>query len=272
MKIAVAQLNSNDSIQGNLNQIKKIIQDSVKEKPEIIFFPENSLYFRINPTTDIEAIDLSHAAISELKHLCKQTAIAAHITTAIKDDGNVYNASFLIDKSGEAKVLYRKIHLFDIELTGQKAIRESDCFAYGADSSIFNIQDFKVGSSICYDVRFSELYSVYAKAEVDIILVPAAFLVKTGEAHWETLLRARAIESQCYVIASAQAGEHFSISSDLKRETYGHSMVVDPWGRVVSLLQTGTGVVFAELKHEEIRSVRQQIPMKNHRNHRKIDL
>ncbi|MBY0555516.1 carbon-nitrogen hydrolase family protein [bacterium] len=272
MKIAVAQLNSNDNLQGNLNQIKKIIMDSVKEKPEVVFFPENSLYFRINANTDIEAIDIGHPAIIQLEALCKQTGIAAHLTTAIKENDKVYNASFLIDKNGQTKIIYRKIHLFDIELTGQKAIRESDCFAYGAEASIFNISDFKVGSSICYDVRFSELYSIYSKAEVDIIVVPAAFLVKTGQAHWETLLRARAIESQCYVVASAQSGEHTSVSSDHKRETYGHTMVVDPWGRVISMLQTGTGVAFAELNFDEIRSVRQQIPMKNHRIHRKIDL
>ncbi|MEQ1723150.1 MAG: nitrilase-related carbon-nitrogen hydrolase, partial [Pseudobdellovibrio sp.] len=197
------------------------------------------------------------------------SGIAAHLTTAIKEDGKVFNASFMIDKSGNTELLYRKIHLFDIELAGQKPIRESDCFAYGSEPSIFNIVDFKVGSSICYDLRFSELYSVYANAEVDIILVPSAFLVKTGQAHWESLLRARAIESQCYVVASAQAGEHKSAEGGHKRETYGHSMLIDPWGRIQTVLPAGSGVVFAELEHKEISLVRQQIPM---RSHRKIDL
>ena len=120
-------------------------------------------------------------------------------------------------------------------------------------------------SSICYDIRFAELYSVYAKAEVDIILVPAAFLVKTGQAHWEVLLRARAIESQCYVIASAQAGTHHSQAGILSRETFGHSMIVDPWGDVKAFKTTEVGVVFAELSQDLIRNVRKQIPMKNHR-------
>jgi deaminated glutathione amidase len=269
MKIGIAQLNSNDDIQNNLNQIKKIILDAKIEKPEIIFFPENSLYFRITPEALIEAIDLEGPVIGELKDLCKQTSIALHLTTAIKENGQVFNASVMIDKYGFAELLYRKIHLFDIELVGQKPIRESDCFAFGSRPSIFNIGDFKVGSSICYDLRFSELYSVYAKAEVDIILVPSAFLVKTGEAHWESLLRARAIESQCYVVASAQAGEHKSALGLQKRETYGHSMLVDPWGRIQAVQAGGLGVIFSELEHKEISLVRQQIPM---RSHRKIDL
>jgi predicted amidohydrolase len=269
MKIGIAQLNSNDDIQNNLNQIKNIILGSQSEKPEVVFFPENSIYFRINPESAIEAIDLKNPVVEELKNLCKQTSIAVHLTTAIREDGRVFNASFMINTLGQVELLYRKIHLFDIELSEQKPIRESDCFSYGSKPSIFNIGNFKVKSSICYDLRFSELYSVYAKSEVDIILVPSAFLVKTGQAHWESLLRARAIESQCYVVASAQAGEHKSSSGLYKRETYGHSMLVDPWGRVQALRPSGIGVIFAELDHKEISLVRQQIPM---RSHRKIDL
>ncbi len=268
MKIGIAQLNSNDNIQENFNQIKKLILDAQSENPDVIFFPENSLYFRIDTSSAVQAINLNDQVISDLKDLCAQTQTAIHLTTAISEAGKIFNASVWIDTKHNASVVYKKIHLFDIDLHGEKAVRESDVFAHGQDPTIINIQDFKVGSSICYDIRFAELYSVYAKAEVDIILVPAAFLVKTGQAHWEVLLRARAIESQCYVIASAQSGAHWSSLNSLSRETFGHSMIVDPWGEVKALRATGVGIIFAELSLEVVQNVRKQIPM---RNHRRID-
>ncbi len=272
MKIGIAQLNSNDDAQKNLAQIKQIISQSQSQKPAMIFFPENSLYMRINPNEAVKAVSLDDAIIAELKDICAEAQIAIHLTTPIKENLEIFNASVLIDSKHHAKIIYKKIHLFDIELTDQEPIRESDAFAPGNEPVVFQIEDFKIGSSICYDIRFAELYSVYAKAEVDVILVPAAFLVKTGRAHWQVLLRARAIESQCYVIAPAQAGIHQSGLSELKRETFGHSMIIDPWGEVSAVKTDGVGIFFAELSHELIQKVRQQIPMKIHRrSHRRID-
>lgn len=269
MKIGIAQLNSNDSIPDNLNQIKKIILDAQKEKPELIIFPENSLFFRIDQAAQVQAIGLEDKVVSELKDICALTGIKIHFTTAILEAGRVFNASVLIDTSRNARIVYKKIHLFDIDLSGQKPIRESDVFAHGSAPAVLSIDEMKIGSSICYDIRFSELYSVYAKAEVDLIVVPAAFLVKTGQAHWEVLLRARAIESQCYVIASAQSGTHQSKVSELFRETYGHSMIIDPWGEIKAIRKDGVGIIFAEINRNLIEEVRKQIPM---RSHRRIDL
>ena len=269
MKIGIAQLNSNDSIPDNLNQIKKIILDAQKEKPELIIFPENSLFFRIDQAAQVQAIGLEDDVVSELKDICALTGIKIHFTTAILEAGRVFNASVLIDTARNAMIAYKKIHLFDIDLSGQKPIRESDVFTHGSEPTVLKINELKVGNSICYDIRFSELYSVYAKAEVDLILVPAAFLVKTGQAHWEVLLRARAIESQCYVIASAQSGTHQSKTGDLFRETYGHSMIIDPWGEIKAIRKDGVGIIFAEINRNLIEEVRKQIPM---RSHRRIDL
>lgn len=265
MKIGVAQLNSNDDTQQNFEQIKELVLKAQLENPEIIFFPENSLYFRINPDSDVKPISLDDQIISDLKDLCVKTNIALHFTTAVVENNKVFNASVLIDTKTSAKIIYKKIHLFDIELEGQKPIKESDVFEHGELPSIFDISGLKFGSSICYDIRFAELYSVYAKAGVDAILVPAAFLVKTGLAHWEILLRARAIESQCYIIAPTQAGVHQSVSNEFKRETFGHAMVIDPWGKIVALKMSGVDCFFVELDPELIRNTRQQIPMKNHR-------
>lgn len=266
MKFGIAQINSSDSIQENKEQIIKFLNNAQLEKPEIIFFPENSLFFRIKADEKIKAIAIDDPAFRELEQVSKKTGISIHLTTAILEDGHVFNASVLIDKQKGTTVVYKKIHLFDIELIGQQPIKESDVFIGGDSPSIVEIAGYRFGSSICYDIRFAELYSVYAKAEVDAIVVPAAFLVKTGQAHWEALLRARAIESQCYVLAAAQVGEHISTrNKNERRETYGHSMIIDPWGRVLQQNKTTTGVLFGELDRNIIKSVRSQIPMKLHR-------
>ncbi len=265
MKIALAQLNSGDEITVNLAAIEAAIDEASSEKATIVFFPENAIFFRISNSDKVKPIKLDGAEVILLSDLCKRKSIAIHFTTAIEDLDVVYNASIFIDKNGVAKKLYNKIHLFDIELTGQSPIRESDSFKHGTMPVVFEYEDFKFASSICYDIRFAELYSFYARNEVDAILVPAAFLVKTGKAHWEVLLRARAIESQCYVLAPAQYGVHKSSASSSTRETYGHSMVVGPWGEVLALKKEGVGLLFVELSKDEIKKVRTQIPMRAHR-------
>lgn len=265
MKIAIVQLNSNDSLTDNLNAIEKMTVEAAARQPAIIFFPENAFYFRINKSENVQALDLNGPEVQKLKSLCSRHQVAVHFTSAVLDGEKIFNASVLIEKNQNLNILYRKVHLFDIALSGQAPIRESDVFAHGPDAHFFEFGGFKFGSSICYDIRFAELYSQYAKAEVDVILVPAAFLVKTGEAHWDVLLRARAIESQCYVVASAQSGVHKSVRSEQFRETYGHSCLVGPWGRIEHQLASGVGVIHCELSKEEILKVRQQIPMKSHR-------
>lgn len=265
MKIAVAQLNSNDEISMNLISLQRVIVEAANNQASIVFFPENALFFRISNTDKVKPIKIDGVEVVTLSEACRNHSIAIHFTTAIEEAGVVYNASVFIDKNGTPRKLYNKIHLFDIELTGQQPIRESDSFRHGVEPVVFEYEGFKFASSICYDVRFAELYSVYAKNEVDVILVPAAFLVKTGMAHWEVLLRARAIESQCYVVASAQHGVHRSKASASTRETYGHSMVVGPWGEVLALKKEGVGLEFIEISKDEIKKVRTQIPMRSHR-------
>lgn len=265
MKIAVAQLNSTDNISENLNQMTALIQQAAKESTAIIFFPENSLFFRLKQEESVIPIRLSGSEMIQLQVLSAQTKTAIHFTSAIEDDGNVYNASVLIVPGQAPRVIYKKMHLFDIALQGQAPIRESDTFKHGVEPMVFEFGGFRFGSSICYDIRFAELYSQYVQQSVDVILVPAAFLVKTGQAHWEVLLRARAIESQCYLVAPAQAGTHRSKLHNQTRETYGHSMLVDPWGHIVDTLASGVGAFYYEISRAEIEKVRQQIPMHQHR-------
>ena len=270
MKIAIAQLTSVDNIACNFQQMKTLIHQATMQRARLVIFPENSLYMRIKEGESLHEIHWQTEEIQRLQKLAMENNIFIHITLPFKEseDKKLVNASILFSASAEesSKIVYRKIHLFDIELEGQNAIRESDVFQAGHSASTFKIDDFVFGSSICYDIRFAELYGKYVKEEVDAIVVPAAFLVKTGAAHWEVLLRARAIESQSYVLAAAQAGTHISQKNqNLKRETFGHSMVIDPWGEIIAEKKSDVGLIYVELDKKKIVSTRRQIPMKSHR-------
>jgi len=269
MRVTLVQLNSIDDIQTNLDQIINLMKSHLhlgKENQTRLFvLPENSLYFRLIEGGEIKALEASDQAFRVLEAFALKHKVNIHLTTAIKESGHVYNASVLISDSGISTVVYKKIHLFDIKLEGQKPVRESDFFKNGSEVTEFEIDGFKFGSSICYDIRFAELYLQHAKKQVDVILIPAAFLVKTGQAHWEVLNRARAIESQAYVLSPGQVGNHQTIDGQHSRQTYGHSIAVNPWGEVIHCQATGVGCFDVDLDKEKIRSVRTQIPMHNHR-------
>jgi predicted amidohydrolase len=163
-----------------------------------------------------------------------------------------------------ARVVYVKTHLFDVDVEGAPPVRESDHFVGGGGPATVELKGWKFGLSICYDLRFAELYLKYAEA-VDVILIPSAFLVPTGQAHWHVLVRARAIENQCFVAAPAQSGEHTSVASGPSRRTFGHSLVVDPWGAVLLDMEHAPGAAVVELKRDLIEKARRQIPMQGHR-------
>ncbi len=267
LSIAVAQMNSVDNIDSNLAQIEKLIFKICEvSDPRIIAFPENCLYMRILEGELIQGLELSHSCFQVLSKVAKKHKIYLHLgSVPLFIEGNLYNSSVLISPEGDLKASYQKCHLFDIQLEGGKPIKESDVFRHGDRPQTFSVGDWNIGQTICYDIRFAELFSQYASLNADIILVPAAFLVETGRAHWEILLRARAIESQVYILASAQSGVHKS-AQGVCRETYGHSMIIDPWGQVIaSVNDSNEGFALATLSKSKIESVRRQIPMKNHR-------
>lgn len=175
------------------------------------------------------------------------------------------NRSIIISADGHIAARYDKIHLFDVDLNTGESWRESSAYVGGDHPVIAQTPLGYMGLAVCYDMRFPDLFSAYAKARVDIITVPSAFTVPTGEAHWHTLLRARAIESECFVIAAAQCGSH-----EDGRETFGHSLVVDPWGAVILDMGTSPGLAFVDLDLAKIAEVRQQIPV--HQNRREITM
>lgn len=265
--VAAVQMTSVDDIDTNLKQIEQLLSEIFKSaKPRLVNLPENCLYLRLIEGEKIEGVTLAHPAFTRLAELAKRYNTHLHLgSVPLHLDGSLFNSSVLIKPTGEVLPTYQKIHLFDIQLEGQNPIRESDVFKHGNKPHVIEVDGWRIGEAICYDVRFSELFSVYADLEVDVILLPAAFLVKTGEAHWEILLRARAIESQAYLVASAQGGTHQGLRGG-QRETFGNTMIVDPWGAVVDkVAERRQGFVLATLNRSNIEKVRQQIPMKSHR-------
>jgi deaminated glutathione amidase len=265
LTVAVCEMTSIDDVDANLEQISSIIK-SVPEKQavDLFCFPENCLYMRIVEGEKVPGLELTQPVFESLMRLSKNRQAAIHIgASPIKIEGHTYNASVLVKPDGHVSSTYQKVHLFDIQLTGQKPLRESDVFSHGDKPVILDLDGWKIGQSICYDLRFSELYSYYAKQECDLILIPAAFLPKTGEAHWDILLRARAIESQAYVVAAAQGGTHRN--SGAERSTHGNSMIIDPWGKVLAHIDSRPAAKVVTLSKERIAEVRRQIPMKSHR-------
>ncbi len=265
LSVIICQMTSVDNVDENFRQIESLIH-SVSQPADIAFFPENCLYMRLKEGQAIPGVDLQHPIFEKLKALSKSKNMTLHLgSIPLREAGKLTNASVVVTADGQVNCTYRKMHLFDITLEGQAPIKESDVFNHGPEPAVLDVKDWQLGQTICYDIRFSELYSVYARKHVDAILVPAAFLVKTGQAHWEVLLRARAIESQCYIIAAAQAGVHTNAQGDV-RKTYGHSMLISPWGEI---LYAGSSdrpeAHFAVLDAGHVESVRRQIPMRHHR-------
>ncbi|MEZ0392799.1 MAG: carbon-nitrogen hydrolase family protein [Pseudobdellovibrionaceae bacterium] len=264
LTIAVCQMTSVDDVDLNFQQMEFLL-NSISKPFDLAFFPENCLYMRLKEGEKIEGLSLEAPIFTKLGEIAKKKQVTLHLgSVPLKDNGKLANASVTVFPDGKAKCTYKKVHLFDIALEGQKPIRESDVFSHGGGPSLLEAKDWKIGQTICYDVRFAELYSYYAKLGVDLIVVPAAFLVKTGQAHWEVLLRARAIESQCYVAAAAQAGTHHNRGNE--RKTYGHSVIISPWGDILAKASSDRPeVLLLDLDKFEIEKVRKQIPMQSHR-------
>lgn len=260
LKVAVVQMTSTNIIQKNFEQFWELIKQ-VPQGVDMISTPENTFFIRAHFSDEIKTLSLDDSAFQKIADYAIKNNVFFHLgSVALQKKMNIYNATVVVTPKGEIYSPYDKVHLFDIHLEGQEPTNESSLFTHGGGAAEIEILGWKIGLSICYDIRFSELYSKYKN--VDLILVPSAFLVSTGKAHWEVLLRARAIESQCYVVAAAQGGEHGG-----GRKTYGHSMVVEPWGTVILDVADDSkpSIHIVELEKSLVQKVRKQIPMHDHR-------
>jgi predicted amidohydrolase len=201
------------------------------------------------------------ATLAALRNLARRLAIYIHVgSLAIKaSPEKAANRSFLIDRRGEIAARYDKIHMFDVDLAGSESYRESNSYRPGELAMLADLPWGRLGLTVCYDLRFPALYRALAEAGASFLAIPSAFTRQTGEAHWHVLQRARAIENGCFVFAAAQGGKH-----ENGRETYGHSLIVDPWGRVLAEAAAEPGVVIAQIDPSEVVAARSRIPSLHH--------
>ncbi len=257
LKVACVQMTSGGDIDVNLENAVSLIRRAASMGAKFIATPENTCYMNALDAPFVMPKD-EQAETSLFSALAKELGITLLIGSMLvkASDNKAFNRSFLFSKSGEIIATYDKIHLFDVDLPTGESHRESDYIKAGEHAVTAPItDDFTLGASICYDLRFPHLYRNLAKSGANILSVPAAFTVPTGQAHWEVLLRARAIETGSYVIAPAQVGEH-----DGGRKTYGHSMIIDPWGGILAQQESGQGVIIADLDIEQVNKARTAIP------------
>jgi len=201
------------------------------------------------------------ATLTTLREVERKLAIYIHIGSLASKASpeKAANRSFLIDRRGEVVARYDKIHMFDVDLAGGESYRESNTYRPGELAMVADLPWGRLGLTVCYDLRFPALYRALAEAGASFLAIPSAFTRQTGEAHWHVLQRARAIENGCFVFAAAQSGKH-----ENGRETYGHSLVVDPWGRVLAEGGTEPGVVMAQIDPSEVVAARSRIPSLHH--------
>ena len=204
------------------------------------------------------------AAYESLREMARSHGVFVHGGSFVERDGDAYyNTTLAFDRTGAELARYRKIHLFDVTTPDGRSYRESDTFGAGQAVVTYRADAATIGCSICYDLRFAELFRALAEAGADVIMVPAAFTLQTGKDHWEVLLRARAIETQTYIVAAAQTGSYFEGSDE--RVSWGHSMIVNPWGHLIAQAGEGIGHASAALDLDYLSTVRARIPVARHR-------
>jgi deaminated glutathione amidase len=268
---ACVQLRCTTDTEKNLATAESQIRRAASFGAKLVATPENTSYLGPKFHKVSQAEPLDGAIGTRLAKLADELGI--HLLVGglaeqrIASDGTVdpkrcFNTSVLYGPSGDTLATYRKIHLFDVDVPGGLTISESDSIAPGADVVVAETPLGRIGMSICYDLRFPELYRKLVDDGAEIIAVPSAFTMTTGKDHWHVLLRARAIETQCWLLAPAQWGRH---DDQGKRHSYGHSLIIDPWGAVVADKGDGVGLCLAEIDCERTAGVRRSIPVGDHR-------
>lgn len=261
--IAAIQMVSSARLDDNLHKAELLIAEAVSAGASFILLPE---FFCLMGQHDTDKLDVCEAdSGGPIQQFLKETAqrhgvwlIGGSVPLASDDPARIYNSCLVFDPAGRLQARYDKIHLFGFD-NGAEVFQESDTIRPGlAKAQVFSAPFGPVGLSICYDLRFPELYR--AMGDVTLIVVPSAFTYRTGQAHWELLLRARAVENQCYVLAAAQGGRH-----ENGRRTWGHTMMVDPWGTVLDQLPEGEGVVLGRIDLEHMNRLRTALPALKHR-------
>lgn len=272
MKISAIQMNTGSAKAANLEQARDLSARAAARDhadmlvlPEVFAFMGASVEDKRAAAEELPDIgETGGEAYEALRDIARDHRVFVHGGSFVERDGDsFFNTTVAFDRVGHELARYRKIHLFDVTTPDGRDYRESDTFGAGRDVVTYDADGIRVGCSICYDLRFAELYRALAEASADVIMVPAAFTLQTGKDHWEVLLRARAIETQTYIVAAAQTGTYFEGNDE--RASWGHSMVVNPWGHMIAQAGEGTGHTSAEIDQDYISTVRARIPVAQHR-------
>lgn len=262
--VCAIQMTSTDNKAENLDQAEALIADAAQFKARLVGLPENFLFLAKPSMTAFSAAEtIEGPSITRLKNIAKKHKLWLSLggfPEQIHEHDKIYNTHLVISDKGEVCAQYRKIHLFCAHLPDGSIYDEAKGVMPGDKIVCLKTPFFSLGLSICYDLRFAHLYSALRDQNADVILVPAAFTEETGKAHWEVLLRARAIETQSYIIAAAQAGKHHE-----NRSTHGHAMIVDPWGVIIAQCGKNNGLAIAEIDMDFVKNLRQQMPTWQHR-------
>ena len=262
IKVAAIQMASSPSVAANLVEAKRLIEMAVEQGARLVVLPE---YFCIMGLKDTDKVAISEKHNDgPIQHFLSKTAkafkiwiVAGSVPMQSNQPKKIRNSCLVYSEKGDQVARYDKIHLFGLDM-GTEHYHEENTIEPGDSVVAIDTPFGRIGLAICYDLRFPELFR--AMGEVDMIVLPSAFTETTGKAHWETLVRARAIENICYVVASAQGGYHLS-----GRETHGNSMIVDPWGVVLDRLPRGSGIVIANINRNYIKNLRQSLPALKHK-------
>jgi len=266
MRVAVCQMRSGADVGANLEEAERLLEEAADVGADLAVLPETFAY--LGPERNVAEI-AEEVPGGKVTTMLSATAKRRRLwvlggSVHERDGDRIYNAAPLFDRDGELVARYRKIHLFDVDLDDQPPFRESETFSAGTELVTHQVEDLRVGFAICYDLRFPELFRGLMTLGTELFVLPAQFQHRTGVAHWETLLRARAIEDQCFLAAAAQWGEFGS--PEEPRRSYGRSMIVGPWGDLLAEApEEGSGVWVADLDPAELRRVRSILPALEHR-------
>lgn len=271
LRVAALQMNSHDDVPANLAQCEELLLRAAQDDVRLTVLPEGFAF--LGPETDKtrhaerlgDATAPIQAALVGWAQRFRMTIIAGGLPEVAPDPNRPFNSSVVFDPEGRCIAVYRKMHLFDVDLADGTTLRESSGTTAGDEPVVVSVDGFGVGLSICYDLRFPELYRAEVERGAEVLTVPSAFTLHTGRDHWHVLLRARAIENQCWVVAAAQWGRHQQGGAPSKRISYGHSLIVDPWGTVVADCSDGVGLVIADITSEQLERTRSSVPCLTHR-------
>lgn len=262
VRVAAVQMVSTPRVEDNIETVRRLVAGAAADGAALMVLPE---FFPMIGATDEARLAIREpAGTGPLQRMLAELAAKHHvwlvggsIPLLGGDAGRALNSTLVFDPQGQQVSRYDKMHLFGFK-AGAESYDESLSIEAGNQPVAFDTPFARIGLSICYDLRFPEYFR--ALGDVDILILPAAFTATTGEAHWEVLLRARAIENQCYVVASAQGGRH-----ETGRKTWGHSMIIDPWGEILSVLPAGEGWICADFNRQRLETIRHRLPALKHR-------